>query len=113
MRGTQPGGIKRKLLKGIFFIAVFLLLSFVVEYLWNALLPQLIHVNVIDYWQALGLMILCRILFGQFHFGGPLDRRHEDGPPHFLKEKLMGMNESDREAFKEEWRKRSERHRHE
>jgi hypothetical protein len=113
MRETQPGKMKRKLLKGCFFIAGFLLLSAVVMFLWNSLLPQIMHASAINYWQALGLMALCRILFGNFHFGGRADNSYGGGPKQFMKEKLMSMDESDREAFKEEWRKRSERHRRE
>jgi len=103
---AKPGKMKRKLLFGLFFIVVFLLLSGVVMYLWNTLLPQIIHVTAINYWQALGLMVLCRILFGSFGFGDKWSRRHEGGPSNFMKDKLMSMDENDRAAFKEEWRKR-------
>ena len=99
--------MKRKLLYGLFFIAVFLLLSGVVMYLWNTLLPQIVHVSAINYWQALGLMVLCRILFGRFRFGG-MGRRLDGSPQGFMKDKLMSMGEEDRAAFKEEWRKRCE-----
>jgi len=75
-------------------------------FLWNALLLQIAPVTTINYWQALGLTILCRILFGGFSFWG-IARRH-DRPSLFLKDKLMSMNEEDRAAFKEEWRKRGE-----
>jgi hypothetical protein len=43
------------------FIAVF---AWVVMWLWNALVPQLFHGPQLGYWQAVGLMILSRILFG-------------------------------------------------
>jgi hypothetical protein len=95
--------MKRKFLYLIFCIAVFLLLSIAVMFLWNAILPQVTQLNKINYWQALGLMILCRVLFGRFNFG---DKGRKS--KHLLKEKLMGMNENDRTAFKEEWRKRCE-----
>jgi len=32
--------------------------------LWNWLLPPLFGFHVITFWQALGLLVLCRILFG-------------------------------------------------
>jgi hypothetical protein len=96
--------MRRKFLYLIFCIAVFLLLSIAVMFLWNAILPQVTQLNKITYWQALGLMILCRVLFGRFNFG---DKGRNS--KHFLKEKLMGMNENDRASFKEEWRKRCER----
>jgi len=38
----------------------------VVRQLWNWLLPQLFGWRQITFWQALGLLALCRILFGGF-----------------------------------------------
>ncbi len=35
-----------------------------VRRLWNWLLPPLFGVGEITFWQALGLLVLCRILFG-------------------------------------------------
>ena len=32
--------------------------------LWNALLPELFHFPIISFWQAVGLLILTRLLFG-------------------------------------------------
>ena len=45
-------------------IAVVALLSLAVMLLWNALVPQLFHGPTLQYWQALGLLLLSRILFG-------------------------------------------------
>ena len=39
--------------------------------LWNALLPQILGVTTITFWQALGLLILSRILFGGWGGRGP------------------------------------------
>src|ERR1041385_8819797 len=38
--------------------------------LWNWLLPQLFAWPEINFWQALGLLALCRILFGGFGLRG-------------------------------------------
>ena len=38
----------------------------VVQLLWNWLLPPLFGWRQITFWQALGLLALCRILFGGF-----------------------------------------------
>ena len=38
----------------------------VVMALWNWLLPTLFGIHVITFWQALGILILARILFGGF-----------------------------------------------
>ena len=36
----------------------------IVQYLWNWLLPPLFGWRQITFWQALGILALCRILFG-------------------------------------------------
>ena len=100
--------MKRKFLYGVFFILVFLVLSGGVMFLWNSLLPKIVRASVINYWQALGLMVLSRILFGSFHFKGIWGGTYDNGPKDYLKNKLMNMDEADRKTFKEEWRKRCE-----
>jgi MFS family permease len=48
-------------------IALFIFLGgWIVMSLWNYLLPALFGWRIITFWQALGLLILCRILFGGF-----------------------------------------------
>ena len=42
----------------------------VVRLLWNWLLPPLFGWRQISFWQALGILALCRILFGGFGFHG-------------------------------------------
>lgn len=49
---------------GVAFIALFFLLSAVVMLLWNMVLPSVISVGSIGYFQAMGLLALCRILTG-------------------------------------------------
>jgi len=43
------------------------LFSFVVMWLWNRLMPNLFGLHVLSFWQALGLLILSKILFSGFH----------------------------------------------
>jgi hypothetical protein len=43
----------------------------VVMHLWNWLLPPLFGWRTLGFWQALGLLALCRILFGGLGHGGP------------------------------------------
>jgi hypothetical protein len=45
-------------------IAVVALLALAVMLLWNSLVPQLFRGPPLEYWQALGLLLLSRILFG-------------------------------------------------
>jgi hypothetical protein len=51
-----------------------LLVSFlggqIVKALWNALLPPLFGLPSVTFWQALGLLVLSRILFGGFGMSG-------------------------------------------
>ncbi len=45
-------------------------LSWVVMSLWNALIPALFHGPVVSFWQAVGLLVLSKILFGGFRGRG-------------------------------------------
>src|ERR1700689_4208525 len=85
-------------------VAAFLSLAgFVVMSLWNALIPAIFHLGVITFWQALGIFILCKILFG-FGKGG-----HRGGAPwmrHKMAERFKNMTPEEREKFKEKWGQR-------
>lgn len=67
--------------KWIFFVAppaavlVIFLCGELVKYLWNWLAPALFGGHLIGFWQALGLLLLCRILFGSWGGGGGQDHR--------------------------------------
>lgn len=53
-----------------FCVAAFAIgITFVVMQLWNWLMPDLFSLTTITFWQALGLLVLSRILFGSFKFG--------------------------------------------
>jgi hypothetical protein len=68
-----------------------------VQHLWNWLLPPLFGFRLLTFWQALGLLALCRILFGGHGFhgkgGSGWRRRREE---HFAK-----MTPEERERFKQ------------
>lgn len=63
------------------FILIFAALVWATMLLWNALLPAIFGVTIINYWQALGLLVLGRLLFGGFGKGGGWHhfRRHHHG----------------------------------
>lgn len=63
-------------------LAVFLgfVFGIAVKWLWNNLMPGLFGLPVITYWQAVGLVVLSKILFGSFHGHG-----HDEG--HFHKKR--------------------------
>lgn len=51
---------------GLIFLAVFAAATAVVMLLWNCIIPQIIGWGVITYWQAAGILLLCKLLFGGF-----------------------------------------------
>jgi hypothetical protein len=92
--------------KGFVFFAIFipgvLFLGLAIKLLWNAILPSVIHVSPVSYLQALGILVLSRILFGGFnkrHWGAGRDR-------HMMKEHFARFTPEERERFKQEWRGR-------
>jgi hypothetical protein len=53
---------------GVAFAAAFaLVFGLLVKVLWNWLMPALFGLNQITYWQAFGIVILAKLLFGAFH----------------------------------------------
>jgi len=48
----------------LFIVIAIAAAGFVVMSLWNALLPDLFGWQALGFWQALGLLVLARILFG-------------------------------------------------
>lgn len=77
-------------------------LSGIVYWLWNHVLVDVAAVRPVSFWQAVGLLVLSRILFGGFRFGQPSGRF--GGPP--WREKWRNMTDEEREKFKAEWRRR-------
>jgi len=78
--------------------AILSLVSFVVMALWNNLLPGILHVGVITFWQAMGIFILCKILFGFGKGGGP---GRGNWMRNRMEEKFKNMTPEERETFKE------------
>jgi ABC-type multidrug transport system fused ATPase/permease subunit len=77
----------------IFFLAAVAALSAVVMLLWNAVLPGIFAAAPrIDYLHALGLLVLCRILFGGLRGHG-----HRHGHERWAK--WQAMTPEEREQF--------------
>ena len=66
----------------------------VVMRLWNWLLPPLFGWRTLGFWQALGLLALCRILFGGLGHRGPR------GPRGRRFGRCREMNPEEREKFR-------------
>jgi hypothetical protein len=81
------------------FVALF---GELVMHLWNWLLPSLFGWRQIGFWQALGLLVLCRILFGGF--GGHGRNRRKGRRRDF--ERWERMTPEERERLRQSLRSR-------
>ena len=90
-----------RFLRTLRFIAIALafaaVLSFVVMRLWNWLMPGLFGLHELGYWQALGLLVLSKILFGGFRRPGPPHRHWR----HRMWERWEKMTPEEREKFRQ------------
>ena len=59
--------VVKVIVMGILAIGLFLLANYILMRLWNWLMPDLFGLTTITYWQALGILVIAKILFG---FGG-------------------------------------------
>lgn len=99
--------------KHLVFIPLFLivftaLFGWIVMLLWNWLMPDLFGLSTISFWQAAGLLLLCKILFGGFG-GGHHGCGHGHGMHHGCGNKLRecweNMTPEERERIVEAHRK--------
>jgi hypothetical protein len=79
-------------------VVVVAIAGFVVKGLWNALMPQIFGLHSLTFWQALGLLLLTKLLFGGFH-------RHSGGAKgrwrNQMRERWEKMSPEERERFRE------------
>ncbi len=95
-----------KVLMGILLAGVVLLgMSYVVMWLWNWLVPAVIGWKTIDYLQAMGLLVLTRLLVGFRGFGG-WHRHHHGHWRGRMHEKWAQMTPEEREKFRQSARGR-------
>jgi hypothetical protein len=86
-----------KVLKIVVFVALALLVfGFVTEHLWNWLMPAIFGLKTITFLQALGLVVLSKILLGGFHKHGGGGRGWKRG----MEERWGRMTPEERERFR-------------
>jgi hypothetical protein len=83
----------------VLFAAVF---GFVVQGLWNWLMPELFGWKAIGYWQAWGLIVLSKILFGAFRGAGGCGGQWR----HRMMERFERMTPEERERFRQAFESR-------
>ena len=76
--GMTFAGIMAAVLFALFF-------GLIVKWLWNWLMPAIFGLGIITFWQAFGIVLLAKLLFGGF---GHHDRSRADHSPH---EKISGF----------------------
>ncbi|MCF0073250.1 hypothetical protein LZD49_22410 [Dyadobacter sp. CY261] len=118
MMNPQNRGRRFRLAVPVFVLIAAFGLGAIVQWLWNAILPAAANFNPISYWQAVGLFVLCKILFGSFR-----GRDHHRHPPKWgrfnrrfgkeareealaWKSKWMKMTDEERTRFRQEMRNR-------
>ena len=81
----------------VFFVAFF---GFITMELWNWLIPEIFGLTSITMWQAVGLVVLSKILFGGF-FGNGMGRHKWKGHwKHKMRERFEQMTPEEKVKYK-------------
>ena len=81
-------------------IAAVALFGIIVQHLWNWLIPAIVGWHAITFWQAVGLIVLTKILFGGFRGRGSTNWRHR------MAQRWEKMSPEEREKFSQGMRGR-------
>jgi len=104
--GRRKGGqIAKFIVLGVVFIAA---VGFATMYLWNLLIPELFHGPIISFWQALGLLLLGKLLFGWHSHHNAWNDKWSRGREWKarLKEKMAHMTPEEQDRMREALRNR-------
>jgi Ca2+/H+ antiporter, TMEM165/GDT1 family len=101
---TQKSFVAKKVLAFIMIATVgIIVFGGLVMLLWNNVLAEVLNISTITFGQALGILLLSKILFGGWR-GGWGKGRHQWNNK--MREKWSGMTPEEREKFKEQWQMR-------
>jgi len=80
---------------GVLLFALIVIAGFgmAVQQLWNALMPSIFNLPALGFWQAVGLLALCWILFGSWRGIGAFGMHRHAGP-------WQPMSDEERERFR-------------
>lgn len=88
--------------KGIFGFIAIIAFAFLIGYgvmlLWNWLIPDIFGVKTITYWQAVGMLVLAKVLFGGF--GGNNSKRRSLKSRNHWRRKMNQNCRSDAHTWK-------------
>jgi hypothetical protein len=89
-------GIARVIKVILIVIIALFVFGFATMHLWNWLMPTIFGLTTITFWQALGLVVLGKILFGGFHRHGGGGR----GWKRHMEQRWAGMSSEEQERFR-------------
>ncbi|RAJ73888.1 hypothetical protein CLV59_1117 [Chitinophaga dinghuensis] len=101
-RQKSAGKIFLMICCGIAFIAAVTLLTMI---LWNWLIPEIFHGPSITYWQAFGLLLLGKLLFGWHNNGKGFKGRGGDWKER-IRNKMAHLSPEEQEHLREKLRNR-------
>jgi hypothetical protein len=110
--GNEEHNMRKKKWIAIIFLAPLGIALFIwiggelVMHLWNWLLPTLFGWRQITFWQAFGLLALCRILFGGVSARGSQRSGMRRRIRERMDERWERMTPEEREKFRQSWRYR-------
>jgi ABC-type multidrug transport system fused ATPase/permease subunit len=87
---------KRRYLIPPFVLLVIAVFSVIIMILWNVLMPAIFNLPTIKFWQATGLLVMSRLLFGMGHCNTPWTNNHMKNR---LREKVAAMSPEERKEF--------------
>ncbi len=101
-RQKSAGKIFLMICCGIAFVAAVIFLTMI---LWNWLIPEIFHGPTITYWQAFGLLLLGKLLFG-WHNNGKGFKRHGGDWKERIRNKMAHLSPEEQEHLREKLRNR-------
>lgn len=112
-KGNSPGVIAGKVVFGIIAVtALAFVFGYALMWLWNSLMPEIFGVKAINYWQAVGLFILSKILFtpggGSRHHKSKHGKRLKKGKFESFYEKKCLSKVNDWKHYESFWQEEGE-----
>src|SRR5207248_2302670 len=99
---TRRGRLAWMVLAAIVLIPLFTFIGGeVVMRLWNWLIPPLFGWRVLSFWQALGLLVLCRILFGGHGWHRSAGPTMRSRMKERMAKRMANMTPEERERFRQ------------
>ncbi|MBK7967275.1 MAG: hypothetical protein IPK10_19690 [Bacteroidetes bacterium] len=90
-----------KIIVGIVLLVA--LVGWLVQFLWNHLMTEIFNLPFISIWQAYGLLLLSKILFGG---GGAFKNKWKNSCSESMRNKLESMSPEEKERCRMQWEKR-------